>query len=319
MTKPTAVIGMTLFREICTLPAKAARGSIWASLTGMYQIVVPLMLVEEVLVNIVRPGDIPSQVIEMMASDVLQLQPCWIDDVFEYAFHELVQSQPVGKLVTPPTELQQRLLAAKLNDPELIKWVEERKPARKATAKKWIAEQKKLVPATGFHVVKDEQEFFEGAVKMAFFCHLDALEKKQDMLETILGETFRFRHPDAIQEIDTAFARYGKDTFKSFPFTFNCLTVWFAYFLAPIFRIQTTSDSEPRMILKPKRFYQDNNLADEQYVVSALICDRLLTMDKGMRDIACVFQTSQRWRGQTIFFVPAKEKDLPSQITSLLV
>ena len=288
MTKPTAVIDKSLFHEICKLPAKETRDSIWKALTGKYQIVVPLIMVEEVLVNIVRPGEIPPQDIEMMVSDVLQLQPCWIDDVFEYAFRELVQRQPFEKPVAPPAELLQRLLAAKSNDPELIKWVEERKPARKATATQWIAEQKKLVPATGFYVVKNEQEFFEEAVKMAFFCHLDDPQKKQDMLETILGETFRFRHPDAIQKIDTAFAHYGKDTFKSFPFTFNCLTVWFAYFLAPIFQIQTASDSEPRMILKPGRPDQDNNLADLQYVVSALICDRLLTRDKGMRNIASV-------------------------------
>lgn len=310
---------MSLFREICTEPAKGMRDSIWQALSARCQIVVPLMMVEEVLVNIVRPGNIPSRVIEMMASDVLQLQPCWIDDVFEYAFHELVQRQPFEKPVPPPAELLQRLLVAKSNDPELVKRVEERKPARKATATNWITEQKKLAPADGFYLVKSEQEFFERAMKMPFFCHLDVHQKKQEMLETILGETFRFKYPDAIQEIDTAFAHYGKDNYKSFPFTFNCLSVWWAYILAPIFRIQTTSDSEPRMILNPDKFCQANNLADEQYVVSALICDRLLTMDNGMRNIARVFQTNQRWRGQTIFFLPAKKKDLLSQINTLLV
>ena len=152
-----------------------------------------------------------------------------------------------------------------------------------------------------------------------FWGHLDDAQKKQDLLETILGKTFRSRHPDAQQEIDAAFAQYGKDTFKVFPFTFNCLTVRLAYVLAPIVRIRTPTDSEPRMILKPKRRDQDNNWADEHYVLSALVCDRLLTMDKGMRNIANLFQANRRWKGQTIFFVPAEEQDLPSQITTLLV
>jgi hypothetical protein len=319
MTKPTAVIDKSLFHEICKLPAKETRDSIWASLTGKYQIVVPLMMVEEVLVNVVKPGDIPPQEVQMMASDVLQLQPCWIDDVSEYAFRELVQRRPLGKFIPPPDELQQKLLASKSDDPALIKWVEERKAARKATAMQWKTEQERLAPACGFYVVKSEQEFFERAVKAEFLHHLDDPQKKQDMLETILGKTFRFRHSGADQEIDAAFAHYGKNTFKSFPFTHNCLTARLAYVLAPIVRIQTPADSEPQMILCPKRRAQDNNWADEQYVISALIFDRLLTMDKGMKNIANFFKANRLWKGQTIFFAPADEKDLPSQITSLLV
>jgi hypothetical protein len=101
MTKPTAVIDMCLFREICELPAKEERDFIWASLTGKYQIVVPLMIMEEMLVNIVRPGNISPRVLEMMASDVLQLQPCWVDDVFEYAYSELVQRQSFETPIVP--------------------------------------------------------------------------------------------------------------------------------------------------------------------------------------------------------------------------
>jgi hypothetical protein len=316
MDKPTAVIDKSLFHEICRLPAKETRDSIWDSLTGFYQIFLPLMLVEEVVVNIVKPGDIPRQEIEMMASNVLQLRPCWMDDVSEYAFRELVERQPLGKLAAPSDELQRKLLAAKSDDPELIKWVKERKVARKATATRWKAEQKRLAPAAGFYVVKSEQEFFERVVKREFLRHLDDPQKKQDLLETILGDTFRFRHPDATQEIDAAFAQYDKVTFKSFPFTHNCLTVRLAYVLAPIVRIQNVTDSEPRTILKAKRRDQDNNWADEQYVVSALICERLLTMDTGMRNIANVFQANRLWRGQTVFF-DAKDQ-LSDQIPALL-
>ena len=316
MDKPTAVIDMSLFREICGLPAKETRDSIWDSLTSKYQIVVPLMLVEEVLVNILKPGTIPPQDVQMMASDVLQLQPCWIDDVSEYAFRELVQRQPLGKLLQPPAELQQKLLASKIDDPELIGWVERRKAERKATATQWRTEQKKLAPATGFSVVTSEQEFFERAVKREFLKALESAQEKHGMLEAILGKTFRSRHPDSVREIGEAFVSYSKDNFASFPFTLNCLTVRLAYVLAPIVRIQTPRDAEPRIILCPKRQDQDNNWADEQYVISALVCERLLTMDKGMRNIANIFRANGLWRGEVVFIDASKP--LSGQIPGLL-
>ena len=316
MKKPTAVIDKSLFHEICKLPAKETRDQIWDAFTGKYQIVVPLILVEEVLVNAVNPGTIPSQEVQMMASDVLQLRSCWIDDVAEYAFRELVQKQPLGQFVAPPDEFQQKLLALKTDNPEVINWVEERKANRKATATRWKTEQQRLAPTNGFVVAKSEVDFFERTIKKEFLTQLESPQKKHEMLETILGEIFRFRHPDSVSQIDEAFTQYSKDNFTLFPFTLNCLTVRLAYVLGPIVRIQTPTDSEPRMILKPKRRDQDNNWADEQYVISALICDRLLTMDSGMRNIANVFQASRVWKGQTIFF--DSEKSLPDQISKVI-
>jgi hypothetical protein len=316
MDKPTAVIDKSLFHEICKLPSKEVRDSLWDSLMANYQVVVPLMLLEEVLVNVVRPGDIPAQEVQTMASDILQLQSCWVDDVFEYAFRELVQGQPLGKLVAPPAELQKQLLASRTDDPELIQWVEGRKAARKATAKQWKTEQERLAPATGFCLLSSEQEFFKRAVMREFLNRLEDPQKKQDMLEAIVGKTFRLRHPDSGRQIDQAFAQYSKDNFTSFPVTFNCLAVRLAYVLAPIVKIQAPGGPEPRIILRPKRRDQDNNCADEQYVISALICNRLLTMDAGMNNIMNIFRASQRWNGHTVFFDASKP--LNGQIPCLL-
>jgi hypothetical protein len=145
---------------------------------------------------------------------------------------------------------------------------------------------------------------------------LEEVQKKHEMLEAILGKTFRSRHCDSVREIDEAFASYSKDNFTSFPFTLNCLTVRLAYVLAPIVRIRTPGDAEPRTILRPKRQDQDNNWADEQYVISALVCKRLLTMDKGMRNIANIFRANGLWKGEVVFI--DSSKPLSGQIPGLL-
>jgi len=317
MGKPTAVIDKTLFHEICQDPCQRKREFYWSCLHERYQVVVPFILIEEVLVNMVRPGGIEEPVLKRMGEQLIILRSCWIDDVFEYAFRELVQRQPLGKFVAPPDGLQQALLALARDDPKLVKWVEDRKLLRKATAAKWKAEQRRLAPSSGFVMVKSEQEFFERAVKREFLSALVDPQKKWDMLETIIGKTFRHSHPESTKQIDEAFAEYTEATFSTFPFTLNCLTTRLTYVLAPAVRIQTARDTEPQIILRPKRRDQDNNWADEQYVVSALVCDRLLTMDAGMRNVANIFHVSRLWNGQTIFIEPGE--DLAGQIPRLLV
>lgn len=252
----------------------------------------------------------------MMASDLLQRQQWWVEDAHEIAFQELVKQQPLRKLPAPSDERIRGLLALKPDDSRLIQVVEKRKVSRKETATKWKKAQSKLAPA-GFVVATSEKEFFQRTVMREFVLALHEPTKKKELLETILGKNFRTRHQECVNEIEEAFSKYSLETFALFPVVRNCLTVRLAYFFGPSVRIQTPTDSEPQIILKSDRRDQDNNVADEQYVITALMCDRLLTRDKGMRNIANIFQANGLWKGQTIFIDPGIGLD--GQIPELLV
>src|ERR1700733_9990083 len=128
--KLTAVIDKSLFHEICEL-SHSERSDAWRLLLDKYQIIVPFVLLEEILVNAINPGVKSRQSIESMVADITQLRHCWMDDILEYAYCELVRKQPIEKFIAPPDELQQRILALKFDDPLAVKWAEERKADRK--------------------------------------------------------------------------------------------------------------------------------------------------------------------------------------------
>jgi len=49
---------------------------------------------------------------------------------------------------------------------------------------------------------------------------------------------------------------------------------------------------------------QQNNITDEQYFVAAMICDRLITRDEGMRNIIEMFGTMGFTQCQILFLDP---------------
>jgi hypothetical protein len=314
--KLTAVIDKSLFHEICEL-SHSEKSDAWRLLLDKYQIIVPFVLLEEILVNAINPGVKSRQSIEAMVADITQLRHCWMDDILEYAFCELVRKQPIEKFIAPPDEFQQRILTLKFDDPLVVRWAEERKADRKVTAQRWKRVQQAIAPKSGFHVVKSEREFFDRVVRPEFVRILKDPSQKLEYLETVLGERFRIRHPESIKEIDTAFADYNEHNFGSFQTTLACLVLRLAYILAPAVRIQRSPGLATEIILNPKTYNQLNNATDEQYVICAQLCARLLTMDQGMRNIAEIFRGVGLWKGQTIFF--DSQKPIALQMPFVLV
>ena len=56
MSKQSAVIDKSLFHELCKYPDVKERERLWHELHLKYQLVVPLMLIEEVVANVARDG-----------------------------------------------------------------------------------------------------------------------------------------------------------------------------------------------------------------------------------------------------------------------
>lgn len=304
MNKPTAVIDKCLFQEICTHESETAQESCWNGLLDRYQLVIPAVLVEEVLVNAVAPGSKDKEVIKTMCRELLRFQPCWMDDVHEIAFAELVEHSPLQKLPAPSETIVARLFGLQLDDSDLVEWVTQRKREKEETARNWKAAQDSLLPSSERVTVFSEEEFFDRTAKREFLLALQDPSRRLVMLETILGGKFRRRHPHAAGRIAAAFKAYGPDTFMRYPHTLNCLTARLAYFLAPLVAVKRQGEAQAKCLLKRGEKPQRNNVEDEQYLISALVCSRLLTRDRGLANMAEVFQAARVWKGKTEYLDP---------------
>jgi hypothetical protein len=311
--KPTAIIDKSLLHEVSELPQKE-RADFWKFLLEKYLVVVPFILLEEIVVNAISPGTVAPQHIEVMSNDVMQLRNFWIDDIAEYAFRELVRKQPITNLIALPADMHQMLSALDFKHPEVLKWAQERKDDRKAVVKRWRELQQKISPQNGFHVVASEKEFYQ-KVLGEFLKILNNPSAKKEYLETVLGDIFRKRHPEAANEIGNAFDDYGEKSYLLFPVTRICLMLRLVYILAPTVRIQNPINLTGYQILNPRN--QINNSADEQYVACSQLCKRLLTMDQGMKNVADIFRVSGVWPGQVILIDP--QSSITSQMQSAFV
>lgn len=318
MNKPTAVIDKSLFQEICALESDSEREVCWTVLFERFQLVVPFVLLEEVLANVARPKDISLPVLKRMRQALLALQPCWIQDVFEIAFAELVEGHPLSKLPAPDeTDAQHMvfLLGAQATDSALTEWAETRARDKKRTAQVRKAEQERLLASVPNDCVKDEVEFFQRIVEPEFVRLIQEQRLKTEFLEIVLGQIIRRRHPEAHGQIDIAFERYSMANFGAYPTTTSCLTVRLTYLFAPAVHVRHGHEGTPPRFLPGGTREQVNNPEDEQYLVSALNYDRLLTRDKGLANVALAFRAVGRWNGEVVFIEPSVE--LGRQLASL--
>jgi len=306
VNKPTAVIDKCLFQEICALKSEAARESCWNWLCDRYQLVIPVVMVEEILVNAVAPGKKDKEVVKTMCRELLRFQPCWMDDVHEIAFVELVEKRPMQRFPAPSETVIARLLGLPLDDPDLVDWVTQRKREKEETARNWKAAQDSLLSSSERVTVSSEEEFFDRTAKREFLIALQAPTRRLVMLETILGGKFRLRHPRAAGRIDVSFKAYGPDNFSKYPHTLNCLTARLAYFFAPLVAVKRQGEAQAKCLLKRGEKHQRNNVEDEQYLISALVCDRLLTCDKGLANMGRIFSVAKAWNGEPRLVNPSR-------------
>ena len=153
---------------------------------------------------------------------------------------------------------------------------------------------------------------------MKFVEMLDNSSRKRKMLEGVLGLTFRANHPELSKEIDKAFDSYSSETFEKYQATLNCIIGAMFYRYAPLCKIAPTGDrNEVAKILGRGFCAQFNNLADERYVQSSLLCDRLLTRDEGMHNVMTLLKDCGFWDGISVFIDP--KKDLEIQIPRNLI
>ena len=138
------------------------------------------------------------------------------------------------------------------------------------------------------------------------------------MLEGVLGLTFRANHHGFSKKIDEAFDSYSSETFENYQATLNCIIGAMFYRYAPLCKIVPSGGRNEAIKILGRGFRdQFNNLADERYVQSALLCDRLLTRDEGMHNVMTLLKDCGFWDGISVFIDP--KKDMEIQISKALI
>jgi hypothetical protein len=299
--KPLAVIDNSLFRPICEQP-EPVRMQMWSEIASRYQLVVPFVLVEEVWKCLAYPEDIPSQIVAVMAETLYGLHPCWIDEPVAIAFRELVLKEPVRRFPSPPGWVMDALWTLDPTDSKLLAHLAEVRIAKEKRTKEIIAEQESILPEDKFCFVESQKAFFQAYIRDKLLEILGDKNRTKLLLEKVLGRDFRKRHPHDSALIDKAFAEYGRATFAQYPVTLACILAQMFYFYAPLIRIGKEGAPNTRKIIGRSFHDQINNAEDEKYVISAMMCHRLLTCDKGMANIVSGFKECGLWpHGEVVF------------------
>ncbi|HEY0550797.1 MAG TPA: hypothetical protein VGF13_14430, partial [Verrucomicrobiae bacterium] len=229
-----------------------------------------------------------------------------------------VKQESIEVLPQPPEKVMNCFLTLRADDHGLVTFAAERLKQRKIQIHRQIGAQDQILPVGQFAYVTDEQDFVEKYIRNKFVEALENPVRKRKLLDLIFGEKFRSRHSDWSKEIDTAFDSYSLATFDQFHATFNCIMSRMFYFYAPLCRVTGLHHEAMDGIIGRTFKKQRSNLVDEKYVQSALLCSRLLTGDKEMRNVAALFKANDLWNGQTVFIDLDKSKSLRTQIPHVL-
>jgi len=312
MSTLSAIIDKSLFHELCKYPDVKERQRLWRELHLKYQLVVPPILIEETVVNAAAPGKKPLDEVRRLIEQVTRHHACWLEDIYEIAFCQLVRRTPPTALPPLTEPMAAEIFKLNLNDERLKRWVEERKKAARTIHDQWKAEQKRMTGWAKKTQLTNESEMFD-VVRLEFLRALLDEETRKTMLEDILGVTFRSRHPDEKDSIDQAFAEFTTQTFSNYYIALACLLARLAYVLAPVFTLPGPSPHMRVRFLKQEL----NNVYDAEYVTSALICNRFLTRDEKQARMCRLFELGGFWKGKVVY-IPA-EQDIRAAFPNALV
>jgi len=236
--------------------------------------------------------------------------PNWMEHPLDLVFKQLVLKQDTLHPWLGGEKLQ--ALHSVLADldtgaPDLKCWAEERllkkeerlqwRKRQQEIYKRFLGEESLNVP--------DLATFMENGIH--FLCHeMESAEQKMLSLNAYLGSALKRWHPDCAEEIENAFSEVTFDSLDRARFTRNYLLAEVLYDLAPITKWgPRESEKSNPLVLSGK---QINNEEDQQYIVCAFACQRLLTCDGGMHRMASLFTARALWIGEAIL-IPRERID----------
>lgn len=300
MKTRTAVIDKSLLHEICK-QSDDERDRCFELLLNKYVLVIPVVLVEEVWAEWSHPDRKHERFAENLVNCLLELRDTWIAEPIEMAFQELVNQQPISILPKPSPQLLGSFDSLDNCDPELVRWMAERRLSRDRHVENRIAQQQRRSIDVTF---ERPGQVLRQVVLPQIEGILRNREERAKLLDGLLGQGFRATHPEASSGIEVGLARFQAETMHQYRVTQDLIATAMAYFYAPLCQIRDPNTSQTRSLVKPSKRAQRNSLADEHYVQSALLTGGLLTRDRDMAAIATVFEDAGWWAGNVVFFDP---------------
>jgi len=310
--RKSALLDKSFFQELCEQPDTHKRERLWDELYKRYQLVVPVPLIEECIAGSypVEKRALPET--HRIIESILIHQACWLEDILEIVFRELVLHEEIKKLPAIDSDIREAISQLSWNDPELDKWMFNRRVEARTVSTERKVMQQRLREQASHTTLSDEGELFQ--VLKAFFLHqMGETARRKTFLETLVASRMRARHPECSDDITHAISTYNLETFKDYPVTIKYINVTLAYLLAPVFILPGPSAQMPERFLRE----EPNNLCDAEYVASALICDRFITRDRQQARMCRVFKSCGLWGGEVIH-IPA-ERNLEDAIPEVLI
>jgi hypothetical protein len=312
---PAAIIDKSLLQRICDPSENCDR--YLNALRQRYRLIAPLVLHEETLDNLVRATESrPEAVFPEMVRRVREIQPCWMEDVLEISYRELVLGEDLDIIPWLTEEFQRFLWELAPADPKALRWVPERRRMREEQISRRIQWQRRKVPPGEFFLERDEGTFFRQVTNL-LLQQLSRAVPKADLLETFIGNVFVHRHPENASAIHAALRKVDDTNINDYKFSRNYLISSLVYLIGPITKVLAAPHGKQQPLKILDRQDQRNNLEDQEYVASAFLCARLLTGDAGMAKVMGMFQANGLWPGRTIWL--DRKNALREQIPALLV
>ena len=271
-------------------------------------------MMEEILANRFQPG-LDQSTVSRMIQAVLDFYPHWMDHPAELVFKELVQGERIsnaGLAQDKANRMREALSNPDTVLPSLSRWA----PARYEEKKQRLIARKRhqkiirawfqktapelMSPLDLATFAKNGSSFLAMIVSMA--------DWKKSALEAYLAQVWKRWHPAEMAEIDAACASLDCKLLLKLPVTHSYLLAELLYDVGPITKIGPPGSEKSNPQVLSGR--QINNEEDQEYVTSALQCDRLLTCDEGMHRIAEAFRQVGHWKGASIYIPPDKADQL---------
>ena len=297
--KPTAVIDMSVLEEICREPSLEIRENAWNYLVGRYQLVFPLILVEEAVSKWLKASGEPPSHLKELIGIVSRSWKLWLDDIHNITARELLEGHLPRSLPPASLEVVSTVLALERGTQDACLWLQNRKDEAKSLE---VARRQSKQQAQQ-HLPKDQCEklnevalFSDVLVPFVHWLTSNPANGKRGV-ENMLVSLLRRRFPILGQQFDVAVDTFLSPRWMQFQLAACLLQARVAYLAAPLLVLQQPRFGKPGPFLEIHR----NDRADEKYVTAAFLCQRLLTQDLGMARIMAAFEDGGFWKGKTVF------------------
>jgi len=309
MSKPTTVVDKNWWQRICERPeiAEAAIGTLFKKATP----VTPVALIEEVIANRFQQ-DRDEAVVARMIERLMSIKSGWIDEPSEIVFKEFIERMPIGNIGLP--DYKANVFAEALSNPtnksfNLETWMTERytEKKRRRDVRKVLRDQLQRIVPTQLLAPPNLETYAHNSVS---FLQLTVARPttKVLMLRAYLGCEWDHQHSAETVAIAEAFSHLDYSELLKLPATHSYLLTSLLYDLARVAKIGLPQKRKSNPQILSGSAINDGE--DQEYLASALLCDRLLTCDTNLHKMAKVFEEGGFWKGKCIF-IP---RDAPDRL-----